>query len=76
MEKFDKEIGVSGLLCPIPIIRAEKALAGMATGEVLHVIATDPATTSIIPAIVRQERNELVGTRKEGDKYYYLIRKT
>ena len=76
MVNFDKEIDVSGLQCPVPLIHAEKALAGMTAGQVLHVIATDPATTTLFPATFKHEAGELVDARVEGDKYYYLVRKT
>ncbi|MCK5663063.1 MAG: sulfurtransferase TusA family protein, partial [Thiotrichaceae bacterium] len=44
MADFDKELDASGLNCPLPILRAKKALAGLEVGQVLHIIATDPGS--------------------------------
>lgn len=76
MANFDREIDVSGLHCPMPILRAKKALADMSPGHVLHIIATDPASANDIPSFAKQAGNELVEARQDGDKYHYLIRKT
>jgi len=76
MADFDKEIDVSGLHCPMPILRAKKALADMTPGQVLHIIATDPASANDIPSFAKQTQNDLVEARQDGDKYHYLIKKT
>lgn len=76
MVDFDQEVDVSGLHCPMPILRAKKALAGMSPGQVLHIIATDPASANDIPSFARQTHNDLVEARQDGDKYHYLIRKS
>ncbi len=44
MADFDQELDASGLNCPLPILRAKKTLNAMASGQVLHVIATDPGS--------------------------------
>ncbi len=42
MADFDQELDATGLNCPLPVLRAKKALSGMSAGQVLHIIATDP----------------------------------
>ncbi|MEJ2687555.1 MAG: sulfurtransferase TusA family protein, partial [Gammaproteobacteria bacterium] len=44
MANFDEELDASGLNCPLPILRAKKALGSLACGKVLHIIATDPGS--------------------------------
>jgi TusA-related sulfurtransferase len=58
--EFDKEIDTSGLNCPLPILKAKKALNEMATGQLLKVIATDPGSWRDFEAFARQTGNELV----------------
>ena len=50
----DRQLDVSGLKCPMPILRTKKALADMASGEVLEIRATDPATREDFDAFARQ----------------------
>ena len=44
MADYDQELDASGLNCPLPILRAKKALSAMQSGQVLHIIATDPGS--------------------------------
>jgi len=71
----DEELDVCGLSCPLPTLRASKALAAMASGQVLHVIATDPGTAKDLPAFIKNSGNELLETREEAGRFYYLLRK-
>ena len=75
MIDFDEELNVCGLACPLPTLRASKALASMASGQVLHVIATDPGTARDLPAFIKNSGNELLESREDGGKFYYLLRK-
>lgn len=50
----DRKLDVSGLKCPMPILRTKKALAEMASGEILEICATDPATKDDLAAFARQ----------------------
>lgn len=71
-----KEIDTRGLNCPLPILKAKKALAEMASGEVLKVIATDPGSTRDFQAFARQTGNDLVQQETEGqDLVHYLRRR-
>jgi tRNA 2-thiouridine synthesizing protein A len=66
---------LSGLSCPLPILRAKKALAPMQSGELLQVICTDPATPIDFAAFCRQTGNELVEQWQDAEKFLFLIRK-
>jgi tRNA 2-thiouridine synthesizing protein A len=57
---FDKELDTRGLNCPVPILRAKKALADMQTGSVLKVVATDPGAVKDFQAFCKQTGNELL----------------
>jgi tRNA 2-thiouridine synthesizing protein A len=75
MSGFDQELDASGLNCPLPILRAKKALGGMESGKVLHIIATDPGSVKDFDAFAKQTGNELMESKEEGGKFHFLIRK-
>lgn len=75
MSSFDQELDASGLNCPLPILRAKKALAGMSGGQVLHIIATDPGSVKDFEAFSKQTGNELMESKEEGGKFFFLIKK-
>ena len=75
--EFDKELDARGLNCPLPILRAKKALSEMTTGQVLHIIATDPGSVKDFQAFSKQTGNELL-SHSENDKKefeFYMKRK-
>lgn len=75
MANFDQELDASGLNCPLPILRAKKSLAAMSSGQVLHIIATDPGAIKDFEAFSKQTGNELLESREDGGKFYFLIKK-
>ncbi len=75
MADFDQELDASGLNCPLPILRAKKALGGMDSGKVLHIIATDPGSVKDFEAFAKQTGNSLLESNEEGGKYHFLIQK-
>ena len=75
MAQYDKELDASGLNCPLPILRAKKALNDMQPGQVLLIIATDPGSVKDFDAFAKQTGNELMESKEEGGKFYYLIKK-
>jgi tRNA 2-thiouridine synthesizing protein A len=75
MANFDDELDASGLNCPLPILRAKKALAGLDAGKVLHIIATDPGSVKNFEAFSKQTGNELMESKEEGGKFHFLIKK-
>jgi TusA-related sulfurtransferase len=70
-----KEIDTRGLNCPLPILKAKKALADMQSGEILKVVATDPSSTRDFQAFARQTGNELVEQRQEAAEYIHFLRR-
>ncbi|NOY67298.1 MAG: sulfurtransferase TusA family protein [Gammaproteobacteria bacterium] len=76
MANFDTELDASGLNCPLPILRAKKSLASMQSGQVLHIIATDPGSVKDFEAFAKQTGNELMESKEEGGKFYFLIKKS
>ena len=71
----DKEIDTRGLNCPLPILRAKKALAEMVTGQTLKVVATDPGSTPDFQGFAKQTGNELVGQEIVGDEFIHVLRR-
>ena len=71
----NKEIDTRGLTCPLPILKAKKALADMQTGEVLKVVATDPSSTRDFQAFARQTGNELIQQSQEEADYIHFLRR-
>ena len=69
------EIDTRGLNCPLPILKAKKALAGMQSGQVLKVVATDPMSTRDFQAFARQTGNELVEQSTEADEFIHFLRR-
>ncbi|WP_420476546.1 sulfurtransferase TusA family protein [Noviherbaspirillum sp. ST9] len=72
--EFHKELDARGLNCPLPILKAKKALAEMTSGEILRVLATDPGSVRDFQAFARQTGNELVG-QSENDKEFTFFMK-
>lgn len=72
---FDQELDVTGLNCPLPILRTKKALAVMESGKVLHVLATDPGSVKDFAAFARQTGNELIEQKQEGTVFTFLLRR-
>jgi tRNA 2-thiouridine synthesizing protein A len=75
MADFDQELDASGLNCPLPILRAKKALGGLEAGQVLHIIATDPGSVKDFEAFANQTGNELMESIENGGKFEFLIKK-
>jgi len=76
MANFDQELDASGLNCPLPILRAKKALASLDSGQVLHIIATDPGSVKDFEAFAKQTGNELMESREEAGKFHFLMKKS
>jgi tRNA 2-thiouridine synthesizing protein A len=72
---FDHDIDAEGLLCPLPVLRAGKALRGMSSGGVLRLRATDPAAVVDVPHFCREGGHALLGTETQGAATHYFIRK-
>lgn len=73
---FDKDLDARGLNCPLPILRAKKALNDMAAGQVLHILTTDPGSVKDFEAFAKQTGNELVSSTEKNKEFeFYLKRK-
>jgi tRNA 2-thiouridine synthesizing protein A len=75
MSDFDQELDARGLNCPLPILRAKKTLNGMAAGEVLKIISTDPGSVKDFEAFASQTGNELLNSTEEGSEFHFMMKK-
>ncbi len=75
VHEYDKEIDTRGLNCPLPILRAKKALADMQSGQVLKVVATDPGSMRDFQAFAKQTRNELLSQSQVEREYFHFLRR-
>lgn len=73
--EFQKELDARGLNCPLPILKAKKALAEMASGEILRVIATDPGSVRDFQAFARQTGNDLVEHSENNKEFTFFMRR-
>jgi tRNA 2-thiouridine synthesizing protein A len=76
MADFDQELDASGLNCPLPILRAKKALNKLDESQVLRIVATDPGSVKDFESFCNQTGNVLVSSGEEGGKYIFLIKKS
>lgn len=76
MANFDQELDASGLNCPLPILRAKKAITSLSAGQVLRIIATDPGSVKDFEAFCKQTGNELLDSGEEGGKFVFSIKKS
>jgi len=71
----DDELDASGLNCPLPILKAKKALASLQSGQVLRVIATDPGSVKDFAAFCKQAGHALLESHQTGGSFVFLLRK-
>ena len=71
----NKELDTRGLNCPLPILKAKKALSDMATGQLLKVVSTDPGSMRDFQAFARQTGNELVEQTTDSGEFVHLLRR-
>lgn len=69
------ELDACGLQCPMPLLKAKRALNGLAGGEQLRVIATDPGSVRDFEVFSAQSGHKLLESRQDGERYYYLLEK-
>ncbi len=72
---FDKELDARGLNCPLPILRAKKALTDLRSGQVLKVLATDPGAVKDFQAFSRQTGHELLSHAEANKEFSFFMRK-
>ena len=72
----DKVLDAKGLNCPLPILKAKKALKELTTGQTLQVLSTDPGSVADFEAFSRTTGNKLLSHSEEGGVYDFLIEKS
>jgi len=73
--KVDKILDAKGFHCPMPVLKTKKALDEMAAGQILEVIASDPASKSDIPAFLERVGHSLIKASEQNGAFSFLIRK-
>ena len=72
----EMDLDASGLKCPLPVLKARKAMKSLGEGEVIRVLATDPSALQDFPAFCETTGHELLEAVEEGEgRYRFLIRK-
>jgi len=72
--QFDKELDARGLNCPLPILRAKKALTDMSAGQVLKILATDPGSVKDFQAFCKQTGHELVPHAEANREFTFFMK--
>ena len=72
---IQKELDARGLTCPLPILKAKKALSDMHSGDILKVLATDPGSVRDFQAFARQTGNELLAQETEGERFLIWMKR-
>ena len=70
-----KTLDVKGLLCPIPVLKAKRAIGEIQTGEVLEILSTDPGSKGDIPVWARRTGHEVLEIKEDGDLLTFYIRR-
>ena len=73
--EFQKDVDARGLNCPLPILRAKKALAEMSSGQVLRIVTTDPGSVRDFQAFAKQTGNELLLQREQDKEYEFFMKR-
>jgi TusA-related sulfurtransferase len=73
--QIDRELDARGLNCPLPILKAKKALTDMQSGQTLRVVATDPGSVRDFQAFAKQTGNELLEQQTLGMEFYHVMRR-
>lgn len=74
--QIDKEIDARGLNCPLPLMKAKKAMAEMQSGQVLRVLATDSGSMRDFLAFAKQSGNEILEQSNVGKEYIHVMRRS
>lgn len=74
-QQIAQKLDARGLNCPLPILRTKKAIASLADGEVLEMVATDPGSLKDIESFCAQTGNELLSSSQSGSDFVFHIRK-
>ena len=72
---FDKELDARGLNCPLPILRAKKALTDMTSGQILKILATDPGSVKDFQAFAKQTGNDLLSQSGSDKEFTFFLKR-
>ena len=72
---IDLELDTRGLNCPLPILKAKKALPPMQTGQLLTVVSTDKGSLRDFAAFAKQTGNELLSQETVGDEFVHVLKR-
>ncbi|MXS82553.1 sulfurtransferase TusA family protein [Nitrosomonas oligotropha] len=75
MQTVDKELDARGLNCPLPILRTKQSLAGMVSGQILRIVATDPGSVIDFQVFAEQTGNELLSLSEVDKEFIFLLKK-
>jgi len=75
MSDYNELLDASGLNCPLPILRAKKAIAKMDSGAILKIVATDPGAVKDFEAFAKQTGNPLLDSGEEDGKFVFRIQR-
>jgi tRNA 2-thiouridine synthesizing protein A len=75
MPDSNQELDARGLNCPLPILRAKKTLNGMAAGEVLKIMSTDPGSVKDFQAFATQTGNQLLDSSEVNSEFHFFLKK-
>lgn len=73
--KPDEVLDVKGLCCPMPVVKAKKAIEALQIGEVLEIIGTDPGSKGDIPAWAKRGGHEFLGSKEDGEVFHFFVKK-
>ena len=68
-------LDAKGLNCPLPILKAKKAISGLDAGDVLQVVSTDPGSVCDMAAFAEQTGNQLIEQGSDNNKFFFLLKK-
>jgi len=75
VEEYDREVDARGLACPLPILRAKKALADMQSGQILKVVSTDRGSVRDFQAFAKQTGNDLLRQLTADPEFVHFLRR-
>jgi len=75
MTEVNQEVDARNLNCPLPILRAKKTLNGMASGQTIKILATDPGSVKDFAAFANQTGNELLESKEVDNEFHFVLKK-
>jgi len=73
--EFQKDLDARGLNCPLPILKAKKALAEMQSGDVLRIVTTDSGSVRDFQAFAKQTGNELLSQNEHDKEFEFFMKR-